>query len=143
MPEAPRVADSQGSVEGAGPWRRDIRAVTLFVEDLPTTKGFYEAVFGLPLVFEDDTSAVFRFENILINLLSLSEAPELIQPAAVASADAGVRMQFTITVDDVDATCAELSRRGVELLNGPIHRPWGNRTASLRDTAGHVWEISH
>ena len=143
MPEASGAADSQGSVEAAGPWPRDIRAVTLFVEDLPTAKGFYEAVFGLPLVFEDEVSAVFGFENILINLLSISEAPELIQPAVVASADSGVRMQFTITVDDVDATCAELSRRGVGLLNGPIDRPWGIRPACFRDPAGHIWEIAH
>ena len=51
-------------------------------------------------------------------------------------------MQFTIGVDDVDAMCAELAKRGVELLNGPIDRPWGVRTAAFRDPAGHVWEIA-
>lgn len=142
MPESSEAAESQGP-EDACPWPRDIRAVTLFVEDLPATKGFYEAVFGLPLVFEDEVSAVFRFENILINLLGIAEAPELIQPAVVANADSGVRMQLTITEDDVDATCAELSRRGVELLNGPVDRPWGIRTACFRDPAGHIWEVAH
>jgi catechol 2,3-dioxygenase-like lactoylglutathione lyase family enzyme len=115
----------------------------LFVENLATTRSFYEEVFRLPLIFEDDVSAVFKFENTLINLLNISEAPELIQPATVASAEAGVRLQFTIEVDDVDAMCAELSRRGVELLNGPMDRPWGIRTASFRDPAGHIWEIAH
>ncbi len=52
-------------------------------------------------------------------------------------------MQFTIEVDDVDAMCAELSRRGVELLNGPMDRPWGIRTACFRDPAGYIWEIAH
>jgi uncharacterized glyoxalase superfamily protein PhnB len=79
----------------------------------------------------------------LINLLDVSEAPELIRPAAVAGADSGARMQFTIEVDDVDAMCVELSRRGVELLNGPMDRPWGIRTACFRDPAGHIWEIAH
>jgi uncharacterized glyoxalase superfamily protein PhnB len=60
----------------------------------------------------------------------------------VATRDAGARLQLTITVDDVDALCAELSRRGVELLNGPMDRPWGIRTASFRDPAGHIWEIA-
>jgi catechol 2,3-dioxygenase-like lactoylglutathione lyase family enzyme len=142
MPEASGAVEPQDSAEAEGPWPRGVSAVTLFVEDLATTKGFYDAVFGLPVIFEDEVSAVFKFENTLINLLSVSEAPELIQPAAVATADSGARMQFTIQVDDVDATCAELSRRGVELLNGPMDRPWGIRTASFRDPGGHIWEIA-
>ena len=123
-------------------WPGKISAITLFVEDLAATKAFYQEVFGLPVHFEDDASAVFDFGNTLINLLKISEADELIAPAPVARAEAGARMQFTIGVDDVDATCAELIARGVELLNGPIDRPWGIRTASFRDPAGHIWEIA-
>jgi catechol 2,3-dioxygenase-like lactoylglutathione lyase family enzyme len=143
MADTSKAVESQDTVSAAGPWPRGIGAVTLFVEDLATTKGFYEAVFGLPIIFEDDPSAVFKFENTLINLLDVTEAPELIRPAAVASADAGARMQFTIAVDDVDAVCAELARRGVELLNGPMDRPWGIRTACFRDPDGFIWEIAH
>ena len=123
-------------------WPTGISAVTLFVEDLPATKRFYEEVFGLPVHYEDDASAVFNFGNTLINLLTSTEAHELIEPAVVASAEAGSRVQFTISVDDVDATCEELKRRGVELLNGPIDRPWGIRTAAFRDPGGHIWEIA-
>jgi catechol 2,3-dioxygenase-like lactoylglutathione lyase family enzyme len=124
-------------------WPRGISTVTLFVEDLETTRDFYRRVFGLPVVFEDPDSAVFRFGNTLINLLKSTAAVELIEPAAVAPPDAGARFQFTIDVDDVDAMCAELARRGVELLNGPIDRPWGVRTACFRDPAGHIWEIAN
>jgi uncharacterized glyoxalase superfamily protein PhnB len=99
-------------------------------------------VFGLPIHFEDDVSAVFKFGTTLINLLNASEAPELIGPAIVASPDAGSRLQFTLGVDDVDAMCEELKRRGVELLNGPMDRPWGIRTAAFRDPGGHIWEIA-
>jgi catechol 2,3-dioxygenase-like lactoylglutathione lyase family enzyme len=123
-------------------WPKGISTITLFVEDLAATKAFYIEVFGLPVVFEDDDSAVFRFGNTLINLLKTSAAPELIDPAAVAPPEAGARFQLTIDVDDVDAMCAELARRGVELLNGPIDRPWGVRTASFRDPGGHIWEIA-
>jgi catechol 2,3-dioxygenase-like lactoylglutathione lyase family enzyme len=123
-------------------WPAGISAITLFAEDLPTTKRFYHEVFGLPVYYEDENSAVFNFGNTLINLLAATEAPELIAPATVGGSDAGPRVQFTITVDDVDATCAELATRGVKLLNGPIDRPWGIRTAAFRDPAGHVWEIA-
>ncbi len=97
----------------------------------------------LPVSFEDSDSAVFRFDGTLVNLLRTSEAPGLVAPAAVAAPDSGVRFQFTLGVEDVDAVCERLSERGVELLNGPMDRPWGIRTASFRDPGGHIWEIAH
>ena len=125
------------------PWPKGIHAITLFVEDLAAAKKFYSEAFGLPVVFETEDSAVFRFGATLVNLLMMSQAPGLVDPAKVAAKDAGVRFQFTIEVADVDAMCAELKRRGVELLNGPMDRPWGIRTASFRDPGGHIWEIAH
>jgi len=125
-----------------GSWPKGIGVVTLFVEDLEAAKRFYREVFDLPVAFEDDDSAVFNFGNTIVNLLKTAAARDLIEPAAVASREAGARLQFTIEVDDVDAMCAELAKRGVELLNGPIDRPWGVRTASFRDPGGHIWEIA-
>jgi catechol 2,3-dioxygenase-like lactoylglutathione lyase family enzyme len=124
------------------PWPKAIDAITLFVEDLAAAKQFYGDVFGLPIYHEDDNSAVFKFGETLINLLKITEADELISPAVVASREAGSRMVFTIGVDDVDAMCETLATRGVELLNGPMDRPWGIRTASFADPAGHIWEIA-
>ena len=123
-------------------WPRGITAITLFVEDLAVAKRFYGEVFDLPVAFEDDNSAVFEFGNTMVNLLKTAAAGELIGPAVVASREAGSRLQLTIEVDDVDAMCGELGRRGVALLNGPMDRPWGVRTASFRDPGGHVWEIA-
>jgi catechol 2,3-dioxygenase-like lactoylglutathione lyase family enzyme len=125
-----------------GAWPKGIHAITLFVEDLAAAKAFYREAFGLPVVFETDDSAVFRFGSTLINLLQIAAAPGLIGPAVVAPKEAGSRYQFTVEVDDVDAMCAELKRRGVVLLNGPMDRPWGIRTASFRDPGGHIWEIA-
>ena len=125
-------------------WAKTIFAVTLFVEDLDACKQFYQTVFELPITFEDDegNSAVFKFGDLLINLLKVSEAPELINPATVAVPEAGSRFVITVPVDNVDALCDTLQARGVELLNGPMDRPWGPRTASFKDPAGYVWEIA-
>ena len=49
-------------------WAQNIFAVTLFTEDLDESKKFYEKVFDLSLVFEGDTSAVFKIGETLINL---------------------------------------------------------------------------
>jgi catechol 2,3-dioxygenase-like lactoylglutathione lyase family enzyme len=120
----------------------DVGAITLFTEDLERSKSFYQDAFGLPLAFEDQNSAVYRFDNLIINLLKIPAAHDLIAPAVVAGRDAGSRFQLTIGVEDVDALCAELARRGVELLNGPMNRAWGVRTASFTDPGGHIWEIA-
>ena len=49
---------------------------------------------------------------------------------------------LSIGVDDVDATHATLLERGVEILNGPMDRPWGLRSVSFADPDGHVWEFA-
>jgi lactoylglutathione lyase len=123
-------------------WPGTIAAITLFVEDLGEAKSFYQRVFDLPVHWEDDNSAVFLFGGTMINLLQVDQAPGLIAPAQVGSADDGARFQFTLGVDDVDAMCERLTSLGVELLNGPVDRPWGPRTASFRDPGGHIWEIA-
>ena len=121
---------------------KSIDFITLFADDLERSTAFYREVFGLSLIYQDENSAVFRFANTGINLLRTGAAADLIRPGAVARQDAGARLVFTIDVDDVDEVCAELSARGVELLNGPVNRPWGRRTASLTDPGGHIWEIA-
>jgi len=119
-----------------------VGTITLFVEDPRRAQAFYARVFDLPPVYEDESSAVFRFENTLVNVLATTAAHELIEPAPVAGGDTGSRFQLTIWVDDADAVCAELASRGVELLNGPMNRAWGVRTAAFSDPDGHVWEVA-
>ena len=121
---------------------KSVGAITLFVEDPERSKSFYQDVFDVPVVYEDESSAVFKFENTIVNLLKTPDARSLIAPAAVATRENGSRFQLTIWVDDTDAVCAELATQGVELLNGPMNRAWGMRTASFTDPDGHIWEIA-
>lgn len=123
-------------------WPSGIAAITLFVEELDKTKAFYQRMLELPVVYQDDVSAVFKFGSTLINLLLTSQADELINPAKFAGQDAGNRCVYTLEVEDVDAKCAEWQGRGIRLLNGPMNRPWGIRTASVQDPAGHIWELA-
>jgi catechol 2,3-dioxygenase-like lactoylglutathione lyase family enzyme len=119
-----------------------IEVVTLFVDDIDSTKAFYRKVFSAETLFEDDVSAVLGFSGTMVNLLAVAQAPKLVEPAKVAPSSAGTRALFTIRVENVDAVCATLQGQGVKLLNGPIDRPWGRRTAAFADPSGHVWEIA-
>jgi catechol 2,3-dioxygenase-like lactoylglutathione lyase family enzyme len=119
-----------------------VGAITMFVEDPPRSKTFYERVFGVTAIHEDENAVAFRFENLIVNLLEVPAAHELIEPAKVAGREAGARFQLTIGVEDADAACEQLAASGVELLNGPIDREWGMRTAAFADPDGHVWEVA-
>jgi catechol 2,3-dioxygenase-like lactoylglutathione lyase family enzyme len=121
---------------------KGVGAITLFVEDPQRSKAFYEKVFEVPVLFEDENSVAFQFENTIINLLATPAAHELIVPETVGGPDAGARAQFTIWVEDANAVIAELANRGVQLLNGPLDREWGMRTAAFADPDGHVWEVA-
>jgi catechol 2,3-dioxygenase-like lactoylglutathione lyase family enzyme len=124
------------------PWPSGIDAITLFVTDPAAAKDFYRRTFGLSVLFEEEDSVVFNFGNVVVNLLRASQVSELIGPAPMAPREAGARFVFTLEVDDVDAMCTKLESGGVELLNGPMDRPWGIRTASFRDPDGYIWEIA-
>jgi len=120
----------------------EVEVITLFVDDIASSKAFYAKVFGAQTVWEDEVSSVLKFGGLLINLLEASQAPPLVEPLPVAPSSAGARALLTIRVTDVDAVCAALRGLGIDLLNGPIDRPWGRRTAAFADPSGHVWEVA-
>jgi len=90
---------------------------------------------------------VFDAGNTMLNLLVARKAVELISPARVAAPGDRSRSLFSFfffvdDVDDVDDEGARLTDAGVNLLNGPIDRPWGKRTAAFADPDGTVWEVA-
>ncbi len=118
-----------------------ISAISLFVEDLAAAKAFYTTVFGAAVLVEDATSAAVKFENVIINLLLATDAAVLVDPAPVGGPDAGKRFQISIWVDDLEAVVEKLAMQNVRLLTGPQVQPWGLRTVTFVDPAGHSWEV--
>lgn len=128
-------------------WAQGLFAVTLFVEDLAGAKAFYQDVFELPIVFEDDTSVAFRLGATLINLLVTTSAPELIAPATVATPEAGARMQFTIQAAG-RARCDTLewsARSPVGCANCRLQRSrrayLGTRAVVIVQTSPQLWRL--
>lgn len=119
-----------------------VEVATLFVDDIGAAKAFYERVFAPEIIYADAVSAVLRFGGMMINLLEASRAPQLVAPLPVGAVAGGPRVMLTVRVADTDAACATLAGMGVGLLNGPIDRPWGRRTAAFADPSGHVWEVA-
>jgi len=119
-----------------------IEVITLFVNDIAMSREFYAKVFGRPIVYEDDVSFVLQFDNLMVNVLQIGQAHELVEPKTASIPSTSPQMLLTIRVEDADAVCTTLRDNGVQLVNGPIDRPWGRRTAAFADPSGHVWEIA-
>jgi catechol 2,3-dioxygenase-like lactoylglutathione lyase family enzyme len=121
-------------------WQRQIGAMTLFVGDLNGTKAFYQKVFGLEPVFEEPGTAMFKFGDQYVFLHAADDLPAT--AGAILEEGRKGAGQFAIIVDDVDAVCTELTSRGAEPIAALADRPWGMRTVTFADPAGHVWEIA-
>jgi catechol 2,3-dioxygenase-like lactoylglutathione lyase family enzyme len=122
---------------------KTVSAITLFVEDLERSKEFYERVFEVAAADEEDGTVIFRFDNYFLRLLTRDEAEkEMLGQVPVADPNSGASVQLGSFVDDADALCADLAKRGVSILYGPVDRPWGVRNAAFRDPDGHIWAFS-
>ncbi len=120
----------------------NVEVFTLFVNNIAESRAFYTLVFDPEIVYEDAQSIVFNFGSLWINLLATSEAHDLVAPDPISDPSTGPSVLPTIRVDDIDSVCAGLVQHGISLLNGPIDRPWGRRTATFKDPSGHVWELA-
>jgi lactoylglutathione lyase len=123
---------------------KKVDVVVLFVADLARAKTFYGDTLGLSLKFEDEVSAAFDFDTILLMLLTIGGAQDLLSNEAVAAQrPAGASGQLVAFVEDVDAIYTQLVAQGVEFVREPIDREWGLRTAHFKDPDGNIWEIAH
>jgi catechol 2,3-dioxygenase-like lactoylglutathione lyase family enzyme len=122
-------------------WQKKIGAMTLFVPDRDHAKAFYQDVFGLTALGEDEESVTFQFGDLYFFLHLSAAAPAAPARDVLDEARKGAG-QFAIIVADVDAVAAELQEHGAELISGPADRPWGMRTVTFADPGGHVWEIA-
>jgi catechol 2,3-dioxygenase-like lactoylglutathione lyase family enzyme len=118
-----------------------ISAISLMTENLAASKAFYTDVFGARVLNEDAESCAVKFNNVIINLLVSTAGEDLIQPSKVAPPESGKRFQFSIWTEDLDAAMAKLQSKGVKFLTGPEVKPWGLRTVTFDDPAGHSWEV--
>ena len=120
-----------------------IFAITLISHDLDKSRDFYGNKLSLTEVYRDENSSAYRAGTTLINCLASSEADELLAPATLASVQSGTDVVYTLKCQDIDATVQELIAKGVQILSGPMDRPWGIRTASFQDPSGHTWELAN
>lgn len=116
--------------------------VILIVDDLDRALNFYTEVLGLRLGHRSgdyaqmDTGTTrlgFYTRDAMSKTLGMSlKYPENEAPA----------FEIGFKVADVDDAYKELVANGASPVTSPITRPWGQRTAYVRDPDGHLIELA-
>ncbi|HEX2031784.1 MAG TPA: VOC family protein [Actinomycetota bacterium] len=118
---------------------RTIDYVIRYVADLDRSIRFYRDVVGLRFKLRGVGYAEFETGPVRFGLFERSKVPELVgREAGVPGPDGEV----AILVHDVDAEARRLREAGVDILTGPVDRPWGHRTLHLADPDGLIVELA-
>lgn len=117
--------------------------VVLVVEDLDRAVAFYAGVLGLPLGHRSGSYAQFATGATRVALYERRAMAETLGRADLGAPDPDAPgFELGFKVDDVDAAYAELVAAGATAAVAPTDRPWGQRTAYLRDPDGHLVELA-
>lgn len=115
--------------------------VVVLTDDMDRALGFYCDVLGLPLGHRSGPFAQLDTGRTRIALYEREAMAdtlgfEIRRPGAEAPP-----FELGFKVDDVDGAYAEIVRAGAEGVTPPTDRPWGQRTAYVRDPDGNLIEL--
>lgn len=121
---------------------RAIRAIdytVILARDWDVMRQFYEEVLGFPLLRELSQGWI-EFQ-IGSNTLALARPQRLTSDQPTPPGSAALQLAFKVGRDDVDRCAAELTEKGVALLEQPRDQAFGHRTLFFRDPDGNLLEI--
>ncbi|MQA64219.1 MAG: VOC family protein [Actinophytocola sp.] len=117
---------------------RRIDYVISYVRSLERSVAFYRDVIGMEVRIEGDGYVEFAMDNTKFALFERARLPELIGSNS-GEAPCG---EIGFIVDDVNAESERLRTAGVEILTGPVDRPWRERTLHIADPDGNIVEYA-
>ena len=113
--------------------------VILYHDDMQAARQFYEGVLGLQIrEITYDWFIGYWVSDKHEMTLCISSSPD--ERAQWGAAGKGVVIDFV--VPNVDETYHQFIKHGVIFDAPPTDKPWGLRTASLRDPAGYTVSLT-
>ncbi|MDQ0964316.1 PhnB protein [Streptomyces sp. B4I13] len=123
----------------------------IMVDDAAAAIDFYQRAFGAREDFRIDApSGGILHAEITVGRSALmlgdagAEASDAASFAAPASLGGGTSVMLHVFVPDVDSLAERAEAAGAEILQPPTDMFHGDRTAVIKDPAGHMWVfLSH
>jgi catechol 2,3-dioxygenase-like lactoylglutathione lyase family enzyme len=98
--------------------------LSLFVADIAKSRDFYGGLLGLPIVNDEDWGVTVQAGTVQL----------MLHPAESDAAPQNVEMVFD--VEDLAAAFTEARAAGVNVLDEPQEREWGDQDGALGDPDG-------
>ena len=113
----------------------------IYVRDVPASLGFYERAFGLErrLLHESGQYAELETGSTALAFAAHDLAADSVRELAKAD-PAG--FEVCLVDEDVEGTYKRAVKAGAEGVSEPEEKPWGQRTAYVRDPDGTLIEIA-
>jgi catechol 2,3-dioxygenase-like lactoylglutathione lyase family enzyme len=108
-----------------------LTSVTVWTRDPHTLKGWYRQHLGFRVLEETPRFVLLQGDGGAAIAFHVGEP--------LATPD---RVQFHLAVHDVDKEYERLRDEGVSFDERPTDRPWGVRSAAMRDPGGHSVELT-
>ena len=116
--------------------------VVLIVTDLDRSLAFYTDLLGLPLGHRSGSYAQLDTGVTRISIYERDAMADTLGRSLTAPDPDAPGFELGFLVDDCDRAFAELTQAGAEAAVPPTDRPWGQRTAYVRDPDGHLVELA-
>ena len=116
--------------------------VVLIVADLDRALDFYTGTLGLSLQHRAEKYAQMRAGTTRLSLYTRAAMSETLGVEIDAPSTSAPAFELGFKVTDCDAAFAELVRAGAPVVAAPTTRPWGQRTAYVRDPDGNLIELA-
>ncbi len=116
--------------------------VILIVEDMERALRFYTDVLGLSLGHRSGDYAQLDTGATRLGLYTRYAMAKTLGMSPKPPAHDAPGFEIGFKVPDVGEAFAELVGRGASAVMPPTDRPWGQRTAYVRDPDGHLIELA-
>ena len=116
--------------------------IILIVDDLDRALDFYTQVLGLKLGHRSGDYAQLNTGVTRIGFYTRPAMEKVVGFTLEPASQSAPGFELGFKVPDVDAAYAEVLAGGASPVTEPITRPWGQRTAYIRDPDGYLIELA-
>ncbi len=116
--------------------------VVLIVTDLEQSLSFYTETLGLELQHRAEKYAQIKAGTTRLSLYSRDAMQETLGAVLEPPSLSAPSFELGFKVADCDAAFSELVAAGAPAVTPPTTRPWGQRTAYVRDPDGNLIELA-